>query len=782
MKKLMILLFAGVTGLVAAEPTYFSLTKLSAADGAKGFREQVMNVPENGKSKENDIVLSYSTKIPFDASLIDQTPAEAQKLRLQDVNWCTNGLKKIKIYIPPHIAYLKIAMQYFPINYGLGFATFRPAGGIIDEKNAKGKEEVGSKTYYDNLWNKGKTVVFKVNETADIAFESFLIKYYGIDTSKGGYLYLTFTQASNIIGAARKYDPRYAIGISVDMNFEHPFTQQMRDDVLSAIPAGLDEPIEPAVHVISRECKAPLEYDLVTESGKIVPPDEACSDKGGVYEGNVCYMLPAEQEKYDCVVTDGDVWDNGRCVRLPERECNAQSDKHWFVEGGECLYTYDAIDTDPNAQEVPKTLQQDINGSKIKIYDYVVNPEGWRTQFYLSNTDTAHALSERVTVLDDNATKLADFNFTIAAGSVWSGRLFYDNGQLTLEAPTDSEAADTVFKYIDANVTKGTLVFEGNESAIAATTVKVEYGNALSWKGQATVTPEEQACMDAGGFYSADTGECYGGKNSSASSSSVSSVRSSSSSSASYSSTPTQGSSTSAYDTRAEQECQQRGGFYSADTGECYGAKAQSSSSSSVASESPEEKSCHDRGGYYALSKCWFAEDDNSDDDPVYTYESEQDALAGYLAGKTFKINGWFAEHDFENAPTSFDWAYVTPEGDVYQLHGNQPGQESVFGWKKVYFGVSRDEFKYAMVFVGDWDRDGSTKFDWIVINLSTHKVDKLAGANANGTFRYLEGGINIDAEIGDNEITFRAKDSAVADTSGSEGGGGVLDIFDGAF
>lgn len=261
-----LVLFASCA-ILQADSTYLSLTSLQSKQGYTGFRDQVNAVPY-GDEYGRDIELQYSSTFPYDASLINpSTPEEAFGLNLQDIDWCTNGTLKMKIYVPPHLTYFKVALQVLPINSALGFATFLPNGGTIDERDAKGKNELGASAYYDKLWNRGETVIFAVNETADISFYPDIIDEYNIDTSKGGYLYLSFTQADKIISSARPYDSRYNVSAVVQMDFEHPFTEAMRNEILSAVPDGESEPSEAPAHVVSKECDAPYEYDIDTESG-----------------------------------------------------------------------------------------------------------------------------------------------------------------------------------------------------------------------------------------------------------------------------------------------------------------------------------------------------------------------------------------------------------------------------------------------------------------------------------------------------------------------------------
>jgi len=737
MKRLFVLLGLGMA-LLQAAPTYYSITSGASDEGYKGFREQVMHVPVQDDTSASDITLSYASTVPYNAALIDQTPDEAHNLNLGDINWCSRGMLRVKIYVPPHLKEFKIAMQFFPINYGVGFATFRPVG-AIDEQNAKDKGELGTKTYNRYLWQDGKTVSFVFAETMDISFNDYTREKYGIDTSKGGYLYLSFTQAPDLLLSARDYDSRYKIGFVVDMEFEHPFTDALRNEVLAAIPAGLTEPVEPVQHVFSKQCRDPKEFDLVTEVGEAIDPDVLCEDTGGVYENNTCYYLPKDQEKYDCEITDGDQWNEteSRCIRPEEIACNATAGKKWYVAGEKCLNTIDRISTPNGSGYQPIALAYDANDTAYRFFDYEANGEGWSTQLSIYNLNATSAVTQKVKVRNGQGDTIGSYEFSVQPQGVWNGRLFFERNALKLEGPADSAASGTEFTVMSMPSVEGSIIVEPLDPAKMAedeTAVDMTVGFNLPWQGQVDVSAAEQECIDRGGFYSADTGECYGGTGGG-----TVSTSSSSSSSSYYRPPSSTGGSTSSVSTAAEKACIAAGGFYSADTGECYGATVSTASSSSSSSSSSAVSSDpYDYGDYSELS--------------------ENEAVAQALAGRTFKIDGWFAHYDFEDSIDAFDWVFMTPKKNVYRLHGTKAREDSVFGWKKVYIKVPEEDLSYAMVYMGDWDHDGSEKFDWVMINLDTHKVDKLSGVKSNGTFLYLPGGVDIDVDISDGEIRFIGK------------------------
>lgn len=158
-------------------------------------------------------------------------------------------------------------------------------------------------------------------------------------------------------------------------------------------------------------------------------------------------------------------------------------------------------------------------------------------------------------------------------------------------------------------------------------------------------------------------------------------------------------------------------------------------------------------------------------------------ALSQYLySTKSFQMAGIFAQFDFENVDKAFDWVFVTPNGDVYQLQGNKPTENNLFGWKKVgdgyevsyeyfkdwlpgqYEKVVFDENSWIMVKLDDWDDDGNGKFDWLLFkNLNnegdfTDVIYKLDGVTESGNFRYKKiDGMEVYKQNG--EYVFYYKD-----------------------
>ncbi len=121
-----------------------------------------------------------------------------------------------------------------------------------------------------------------------------------------------------------------------------------------------------------------------------------------------------------------------------------------------------------------------------------------------------------------------------------------------------------------------------------------------------------------------------------------------------------------------------------------------------------------------------------------------------------YSLMGTFSQHDFaplgDNDP--FDWAFtMLSTGKSYQLQGNTPSDNDLFGWKEVTITTPTPQW-YMFQLNGDVDGDGSTKFDWILTSadMNNKSAYKLAGVADDGTFKYSSK-LNIDYAINGNTI-----------------------------
>jgi fibronectin type 3 domain-containing protein len=127
------------------------------------------------------------------------------------------------------------------------------------------------------------------------------------------------------------------------------------------------------------------------------------------------------------------------------------------------------------------------------------------------------------------------------------------------------------------------------------------------------------------------------------------------------------------------------------------------------------------------------------------------------IAKGNYNIDGTFGRHDFENAVGSFDWAFTTSSGSSYQLQGNAPTINDVFGWKSADIPTPTPAW-YMFPMGSDVDGDGSQKFDWILVSTDSNnkQVYKLGGVSGTGNFVYSNK-INVDYTVSGNSIAFTA-------------------------
>lgn len=122
--------------------------------------------------------------------------------------------------------------------------------------------------------------------------------------------------------------------------------------------------------------------------------------------------------------------------------------------------------------------------------------------------------------------------------------------------------------------------------------------------------------------------------------------------------------------------------------------------------------------------------------------------LASYLSQKSYDIIGGFGSYDFADASSTWDWAFVTLDGSVYQLQGNAPTSDNVFGWKAVDVQSEIAPIWVMFPLGEDIDGDGSLKFDWMLVGYGDYEgyVFKLKGEK-DGAFEYSEA-VNISYTI----------------------------------
>ncbi len=128
--------------------------------------------------------------------------------------------------------------------------------------------------------------------------------------------------------------------------------------------------------------------------------------------------------------------------------------------------------------------------------------------------------------------------------------------------------------------------------------------------------------------------------------------------------------------------------------------------------------------------------------EPIDLAKEARDA-ADAVTAKVFTFKGVFSEYEFskETRKLAFNWVFIDPVGNTYQLLGNDATPKDVFGWKKIDSLEKMPEKNWYM-FAADTDGDGSLeKFEWIIVSADPNdsRVYKLAGVNDKGTFLYSD-------------------------------------------
>lgn len=120
-------------------------------------------------------------------------------------------------------------------------------------------------------------------------------------------------------------------------------------------------------------------------------------------------------------------------------------------------------------------------------------------------------------------------------------------------------------------------------------------------------------------------------------------------------------------------------------------------------------------------------------------------------------LSGTFGAYDFDpkGDKNKFDWAFTTSNGKTYQLRGNNPTPDNVFGWAAKDIATPPEPAWY--MFQVDVDGDGLGRFDWILLSAKGAYATKLDGVADSGSFEYT-GKINIDYEVSGTSVSTGAK------------------------
>lgn len=707
MKWILSLLALSLT--VFAGPTYTSMTRFEDSNGVSGFRNQFMNVPDIQQSAQGDIAIGASYTVPYNTKLLTQTEEEARSLALSAVDWCIDDMLRVKVYIPAHIASFQVALQYLPINDGLMFATYIPDGEIREDKDG-----IVYTNLFEELWANHKTTAWIFKTAASFVLNSTYISRYGIDTSKGGYLYLSFSQSDNKV-SNKEYDPRYKMSFSIYYTFQRPLTSAMREDILSQIPTNETEPVEPDQILTTGACSqyavsgnnvnfTPAPFLIEVEAGEPLSPQEACEKLYGndaFYDADKTLADTAEcydtrSDQYQCLV-EGLRWD-GRCISADEEACNADPDTTWFLDGNTCL---------DDLKSIEPVIDEEENA--LYFEPFQVNEDGWMTQMFIHNKDANETRDYTIAVKPRESNSLG-FTFNAQPGDSATLEVTKSNNKIRVNLYDSDGVAMENEQTIPTADTNGSisLSVDTNDSTwrdAAKTEVIFKYGNNI----------QTAAAVSS---------------SSSSSSSAASSSGDAQSSVASLIYQPVS-SVSSAYSSSAVSQ--------NDDGGDNVIITVPVSSSSTAAASSAATSSVQSSASSSAPK--------------VYTSVSER------LTDEDgeFSISGWIYAHDFvdeENA--SFDQLFAsTVNGKAYRLRPSS-GEELL--WEQVT-GVQLDEADklYAFVYVGDWDHDQTWTHDWVAVELASNKVFSFAGNTGLGDIKYGEV-LPVDAVISGDTITFSAQ------------------------
>jgi len=108
---------------------------------------------------------------------------------------------------------------------------------------------------------------------------------------------------------------------------------------------------------------------------------------------------------------------------------------------------------------------------------------------------------------------------------------------------------------------------------------------------------------------------------------------------------------------------------------------------------------------------------------------------------REYTFQGVFSYYEFAGTDEAFNWVFIDPAGNVYQLHGNEPTSRDVFGWKSATLAEDPTPNWYMFALGYDVDGDGSEQFDWVIVSADPNNKQayKLAGATENDTVLYSE-------------------------------------------
>ena len=164
----------------------------------------------------------------------------------------------------------------------------------------------------------------------------------------------------------------------------------------------------------------------------------------------------------------------------------------------------------------------------------------------------------------------------------------------------------------------------------------------------------------------------------------------------------------------------------------------------------------------FSASECGYASSEVLEDIEVIQADSQQEineeemAAEVLIAKRDFEIFGTFGMYDFDGVDNAFDWVFTTIDGLSYQLLGNTPTSDDVFGWKKADI-VAPEAAWYMFKVESDIDGDGLSIFDWILVStdMKNKAAYKLSGVSELGGFEYSDR-LDVDYTLEGNKLLFQ--------------------------
>ena len=139
-----------------------------------------------------------------------------------------------------------------------------------------------------------------------------------------------------------------------------------------------------------------------------------------------------------------------------------------------------------------------------------------------------------------------------------------------------------------------------------------------------------------------------------------------------------------------------------------------------------------------------------------------------YLDRKNFYFSGKFYYYDFDGSPAHYDFAYEAYTGEILQLRGKNSTVDDLFGWKEIDIVLPSNPL-YYFLYLGDFDEDGDSRFDWVLVHLDKKVAYKLIGKSLSDTFVWSENipvSVNVEGDFVAFEKTFEEEETMQTDNT----------------